>query len=183
MNRRHVRTVAVAAITALALGAASGMAGATAYDHHRAEQAKTTAHAAAEAFETDAGAPRIRFDGLEDRFGELPEGASLDQVVAAMYPGDEAAQAEVIATIGAEHSTPVAYSGWGTAWKVTKCVAAIGGFVAGNAVLVLKLKKLGGVYKGAKLVVRAGNKEERLKALVSMFGEVTGIGAVATACG
>lgn len=56
-------------------------------------------------------------------------------------------------------------------------------FVAGNALLVTKAAKLGGVAKGAILIVRAGTREEKLKLLLATFGEVTGISAVATACG
>ena len=120
--------------------------------------------------------------GLEERLAELPQGASTDQVVKAMYPGDAQAQASAKAAMSA---TPVMARGfgWGDAWKVTKCVGVIGAFIAGNALLITKASKFGGVLKGAKLIVQAGNKEERIKLLIAIFGEVTGISAVATSCG
>jgi len=117
--------------------------------------------------------------GLEQRLADLPRDASPEQVVQAMYPGDAAAQALALSATPAD----AARFGWGDAWKITKCVAAIGGFIAGNALLISKASKFGGVAKGVKLIVEAGNKEERLKLLIGIFGEVTGIGAVAATCG
>ncbi|MFD5921727.1 hypothetical protein ACFVYP_33235 [Kitasatospora sp. NPDC058201] len=55
-------------------------------------------------------------------------------------------------------------------------------FIAGNALLAAKLTKLGGIYRGAKLVVQAGNFQDKMKALVANFGDVTGLGTVASYC-
>lgn len=120
--------------------------------------------------------------------GALPQNPTAQQLVEAMYPGDEAAQKAALPQLAPQGSAQAAQQGvqlrsWNTAWKVTKCVGAIGAFIAGNALLVTKATKFGGVLKGAKLIVQAGNKEERLKLLVAIFGEVTGISTVATACG
>jgi hypothetical protein len=71
---------------------------------------------------------------------------------------------------------------WKTAGKVAMCAGTIGGFIAGNALLVTKAAKFGGVFRGAKLIVQAGNREERIKLIIAMFGEVTGIGAVIKSC-
>ncbi|MEU2687348.1 hypothetical protein ABZ654_26420 [Streptomyces hygroscopicus] len=174
-----IRVSAVTAVAALALGATSGMASATEYDHARTEQAKVQAEVATAMFEA-AEAPEIEYDGLEERFANLPDSPSMEQIVAAMYPGDEARQAQALA--GLDNEGKPGWS-WSKAWKITKCVASIGAFIAGNAVLVSKLKKLGGIYKGAKLVVEAGNFQERMKALAGIFGAVTGLGVVASSCG
>ncbi|MFI1472441.1 hypothetical protein [Streptomyces wuyuanensis] len=188
--RFTTRIVALGAATALAFGATSGMANATEADNARKAQASATAQAFKDTLSAaaDAPAPEIQYDGLEDRFLALPANPSMQQVVAAMYPDDPAAQKEALAHLTAPTKqqgakAPAAGFGLGTAWKVTKCVGAIGAFVAGNAVMISKLRKLGGVYKGAKLVVQAGNFQDRMKALGAMFGEVTGLSMVASNCG
>ncbi|GGP95640.1 hypothetical protein GCM10010278_86620 [Streptomyces melanogenes] len=136
----------------------------------------------------DAAAPEVQDEGLEDRFLALPANPSMEQVVAAMYPDDPAAQQQVLARLSQPEPEPggPADSGgfsWKRAWKVTACVGAIGAFVAGNAVLVSKLRRLGGVWTGARTVVQAGGYQDRMKALVAMFGNVTGLSAVAKSCG
>lgn len=73
--------------------------------------------------------------------------------------------------------------GWGKAWRVAKCTAAVGGFIAGNALLVLKVRKLGGVAAVARRLVAAGSAEARWKAAAAFFGDVTGLGGVVAACG
>lgn len=113
--------------------------------------------------------------GAEDRLAQLPQGASRAQVVQALYPHDAGAQQTILASWDG-------LSGWGTAWKATKCAAALGGFVAGNVALVSKLAKLGGVAKGARLIVQAGNTEERMELLVATFGEVLGLNMIASNC-
>lgn len=72
--------------------------------------------------------------------------------------------------------------GWGTAWKIVKCTASIGTFIAGNLLLVTKVRKLGGVVKVAKKLVAAKNKEARLNAAIAFFGDVSGVGAVVSQC-
>ncbi|NUS94742.1 MAG: hypothetical protein HOQ36_20425 [Nocardia sp.] len=114
--------------------------------------------------------------GAEDRLSGLPAGASREQVVQALYPNDPGAQQTILASWDG-------LSGWGTAWKATKCAAVLGGFVAGNVALVSKLTKLGGIAKGAALIAQAGNVEERMELLLSIFGEVMGLNMIASNCG
>ncbi|MWA12812.1 hypothetical protein [Streptomyces sp. BA2] len=176
ISRTALRTAALSVTAALALAATGPIASATEAAHTRA-----AGQQAAEAV------PEIVEEGLEERLGALPQNPTNQQLVEAMYPGDEAAQQAAIAQLAPQsgQAAPqgVQLRSWNTAWKVTKCVGAIGAFIAGNALLVTKATKFGGVLKGAKLIVQAGNKEERLKLLVAIFGEVTGISTVATACG
>ncbi|MFE0256729.1 hypothetical protein [Streptomyces sp. NPDC059010] len=167
----RITTVAVA--TAVALGVAGPLASAT--EAERARTAETQAAAAEE-----SGAPQMVESGPDERLGTLPANPSTQQLVAAMYPGDKAAQEAALAHL---QQSPLLFGFWDTAWKVTKCVGAIGAFIAGNALLVTKATKFGGALKGAKLIVLAGNKEERIKLLAAIFGEVTGLTTVATQCG
>ena len=71
----------------------------------------------------------------------------------------------------------------GAAFKVIKCAAAIAGFVAGNAILITKIRKLGGFVKVAKTIIRAKDTEAALKAIVAGAAVITGTGAVVSACG
>ncbi|WP_370260498.1 hypothetical protein [Streptomyces sp. V4I8] len=156
------------------------MASATEAEHARNAEGKAAA-VAVTAVAEEAEAPQIVEEGLDERLGALPQSPTTQQVVEAMYPGDKAAQAAALAKLDPQGRQ--ARGGWSTAWKVTKCVGAIGAFIAGNALLVTKAAKIGGVLKGARLVVQAGGKEERIKLLIAIFGEVTGISTVATSCG
>lgn len=179
ISRTVLRTAALSVTAALALAATGPIASATeAANTHAAEQ-KAAAGVLTTVAE-DAGVPEIVEEGLEERLGALPQNPTTQQLVEAMYPGDEAAQQAALAQLAPQG---VQLRGWDTAWKVTKCVGAIGAFIAGNALLVTKATKFGGVLKGAKLIVQAGNKEERIKLLIAIFGEVTGISTIATACG
>ena len=54
-------------------------------------------------------------------------------------------------------------------------------FIAGNTYLVLKVKRLGGVVKFAKLW-KARSAEERAKVIVKVIGYVAGTGAMVKAC-
>lgn len=131
--------------------------------------------------ESPPALPPIVEEGLDQRLKSLPRNPTDQQLVAAMYPGDNAAQKIVLARFRQDKFQDRGVGD--TAWKITKCAGALGMFVAGNALLVTKAAKLGGVAKGAILIVRAGTREEKLKLLLATFGEVTGISAVATACG
>ncbi|MEU5437968.1 hypothetical protein AB0G73_31995 [Streptomyces sp. NPDC020719] len=181
--------VTVAGVAAASVFATAGFADAAeAGNVDRAEVSATTQVVTPELFlPADESAPAVQDDGLEDRFLALPANPSTEQVLATMYPDDPAAQQRVLAQLSQPESEAGAQAGsgfsWGGAWKVTKCVGAIGAFVAGNAVLVSKLRKLGGVWKGARLVVKAGDFQDRMKALTAMFGEVTGLSTVAKSCG
>ncbi|MFB8239006.1 hypothetical protein ACFC58_20910 [Kitasatospora purpeofusca] len=186
-----LRLAAVAALATVSLGTTGGMAQATEYRDQRAETVKAQVSAATVVLRA-AEAPAIQFEGLEDRFAALPISPSLQQVLGAMYPNDVAAQALALqALAGSLPAEGGRQSGSGVQgaqadlhdWVVVgKCVASIGAFVAGNAVLVAKLRKLGGVAKGARLVIQAGTREEKLKALVAMFGDITGLTTVVSNC-
>jgi hypothetical protein len=67
-------------------------------------------------------------------------------------------------------------------WQITKCVGFIGGFIAGNALLLTKVAKLGSVFKAARLIAGAGTREEKWKMVGAVFGEITGIASVVGAC-
>lgn len=67
-------------------------------------------------------------------------------------------------------------------WGYTKCVGAIGAFIAGNMFLISKVTKLGGVAKVAVRLLEAKNATDRWQALVYFFGDITGIGAIGAAC-
>ncbi len=77
--------------------------------------------------------------------------------------------------------------GW---YDVAKCAAGIGLFIAGNVVAALKIKKAGGVWKAARKIFRkehgetsAERRERVTEAVYAIFGELTGVTAVITACG
>jgi hypothetical protein len=63
-----------------------------------------------------------------------------------------------------------------------KCGAAVGAFVAGNAYLIAKARKAGGIYKAAKRIYKARSVEKKWKAARDTFGYVLGLGAVVEAC-
>jgi len=67
-------------------------------------------------------------------------------------------------------------------WDVVECGGAIGLFVAGNALLVAKARKAGGIYKVAKRLFKSKGKIKTLQALKGFFGEVTGLAAVVKGC-
>ncbi|MEV7024589.1 hypothetical protein [Kitasatospora sp. NPDC093558] len=192
MTKNQLRMAAVTVVTALALGSGAGMASATEQHNVRLAQATAEAQVLTQAFE-GTPAPTIVEDGLEDRLADLPEDASLDQVVQAMYPDDQDAQASALAylTAAADDTssddaagavTPQ-FWGWGDAWHLAKCVGAVGGFIAGNALAISKVRKIGGVVKLAKLLIKGKNFEQRMKALLAAFGDISGLGAVASSCG
>jgi hypothetical protein len=66
---------------------------------------------------------------------------------------------------------------------LAKCVGAVGAFVAGNALVVVKVRKAGGVVKVAKKLLEAGSAEERLKVALTFFGDISGVAGVVEACG
>jgi hypothetical protein len=67
-------------------------------------------------------------------------------------------------------------------WKVFDCVLAVSGFVVGNSILVLRVKKAGGVLKFAKRLWKSRTTEQRLKVVASVIGYVAGTGAMVRAC-
>ena len=66
---------------------------------------------------------------------------------------------------------------------LAKCVAAIGAFIAGNTLIIVKVRKAGGVIKVAKRLLEAGSSEERLKAALAIFGDISGVTALVENCG
>lgn len=76
----------------------------------------------------------------------------------------------------------VAHGFWGNAVKVALCTAAIGAFIAGNAILVLKIRKIGGVARAVQKLIHAANATQRWQAALAIFGNVTGLGGVVSAC-
>lgn len=63
-----------------------------------------------------------------------------------------------------------------------KCIGAVGAFVAGNALVISKIRKAGGVVKVAKILLGAGSSEARLKAALAVFGDITGVTGVVESC-
>jgi hypothetical protein len=63
-----------------------------------------------------------------------------------------------------------------------KCVVAVGVFAAGNALIVVKVKKAGGVVKVAKKLLSASSAEERLKVALTFFGDMGGILGLVEGC-
>jgi len=72
---------------------------------------------------------------------------------------------------------------WSTAWKVVKCTAAIGAFIAGNLFLITKVRRFGGIARAVDKLRGASNYANRYKAALSVFGEVSGISGIVSACG
>src|SRR4051794_9102921 len=67
-------------------------------------------------------------------------------------------------------------------FKVIGCVLGVGTFIAGNTVLVLKVKRLGGILKFAKKLWHAKSAEQRAEVIAKVFGSVSGVGALIAAC-
>jgi hypothetical protein len=65
---------------------------------------------------------------------------------------------------------------------LAKCVAAIGAFIAGNTLIIVKVRKAGGVIKVAKKLLQAGSSEERLTAALAIFGDISGVTALVENC-
>ncbi|WP_030669970.1 hypothetical protein [Streptomyces sp. NRRL B-1347] len=194
MNSKSIRVTTIGVCAAVVMAVSGPVAFADQAEHragiHPSQEAAQAAQAQGEADPLAA----LEEEGFEERLLDLPKDPSPEQVAKAMYPEDQKAQEAALPALKGSATESAAGKGgpqgvapsgisWSKAWKVTACVGTIGGFVAGNALLITKAKKYGGVLKGAKLIVQAGNKQERLKILVAMFGEVTGISAVAKSCG
>ncbi|WP_139319185.1 MULTISPECIES: hypothetical protein [unclassified Pseudonocardia] len=156
---------------AVSMGSATGIASA----------GSLPAHAGLAASASDfSQPPEIVADGLEGRLAALPQNPTQGQVYEAFYPGDR--EAQEIAQAVLDPARPQQFGAAETAWKVTKCAAAIGAFIAGNTLLISKAAKFGGVLKGAKLIMQAGTREEKNKLILAMLGEVTGISTIHSNC-
>lgn len=67
-------------------------------------------------------------------------------------------------------------------WKAWDCLIGAATLVVGNSILVLKVKKAGGLVKFAKRLWKARDAEQRLKVIGSVLGYVAGTGALVKAC-
>jgi hypothetical protein len=59
--------------------------------------------------------------------------------------------------------------------RIVGCVFAVGTFVAGNIVLVTKIKKAKGIVKFAKGLWHAKNAEQRAKLVYQTLGTLSGV--------
>ncbi|WP_269859690.1 hypothetical protein [Streptomyces sp. RPT161] len=195
MNRQGIRMATVAAGAAVLLGVTGPMASATEATH-----ARTAAeHAAAIQLMDNTGVPQIVEQGLDQRLAALPANRTVAQVVAAMYPGDPAAQREALTHIGdiqsagaADGAAQVSTGGnghlmrpmsfWGDAWKYTKCVAAVGAIFIPAGKAYEAIKGLGGVVEAAKLMIKAGSIAEFKKLGGNAALEILGISTIQSNC-
>ncbi|MEV0257755.1 hypothetical protein AB0H82_26290 [Streptomyces sp. NPDC050732] len=191
MNRKSLRISSIVALTAATVAVAAPMA--TAAEGQHALQAR---HAQQTQQVKNAQDPidlvaAVEEAGFEERLLALPSNPTPQQVVEAMYPGNPEAQEAALPLLDGSNQAfastnpenVVLYGWWDTTKRVAACVGAVGAFVAGNALLISKAAKYGGVVKGAKLIAQAGNREERLKLAIAIFGNVTGITGMVKGCG
>ena len=66
--------------------------------------------------------------------------------------------------------------------KVVGCALGVATFVAGNTLLVMKIKKVGGVVKFAKRLWKAKHAEQRAKLVYQTFGTLSGVTGLIAAC-
>lgn len=190
MNQKNIRISTVVALTAAAVAVAAPMASAAEGEHDiEARHAQQTRQVAEAKDQIDLLAA-IEETGFDERLLALPSSPSAQQVVEAMYPGNVDAQRVALpllidpARAGPEDIESRGLKDWWNKGKrIAACIGAVGTFVAGNGLLISKAAKFGGVVKGAKLIAQAGNREERLKLAVAIFGNVSGVAGLAKACG
>jgi hypothetical protein len=68
------------------------------------------------------------------------------------------------------------------ALKIVGCVFAVGTFIAGNVVLVAKIRRAGGIVRFAKRLWHAKNAEQRAKVVYNTLGTLSGATALVAAC-
>lgn len=148
-----------------------------------ARQAQVGTAASLSPGSTDASpeVPPIVEAGLDARLAALPADRDLADVLEAMYPGDPAAQQAVAAAI-ADGSEIAFFSFWGTAWKYTKCVAAVGAAFIPASKAYKAIKGLGGVAKAARLLLGAGSRADFLKVAGNSALDILGISAIQSNC-
>lgn len=66
--------------------------------------------------------------------------------------------------------------------KIVGCVLGVATFVAGNTVLVLKVKKAGGIVKFARRLWKAKTTEQRAKLVYQTLGTLSGVTGFVAAC-
>lgn len=67
-------------------------------------------------------------------------------------------------------------------WKYTKCVAAVGAAFIPIGKAYKAIKGLGGVVKAAKLLLRAGNKEDFKRVAGNLALDILGVAAIQANC-
>jgi len=90
-----------------------------------------------------------------------------------------ASPAQASASATTTTAAPVKHMG---TMKVVRCVLHLAAFVAGNTAAILKLKKMGGVWKVAKRQLRAKSAHARAALLAAIFGELVGIDELVSGC-
>jgi hypothetical protein len=94
--------------------------------------------------------------------------------------------ASTVATARAEAQAPAPSPRHSTrafgAFKIIGCVLGVGTFVAGNTALVLKVRRIGGIVKFAKLLWHAKSAEKRAEVVAKAFGTLSGVGGLIAAC-
>ena len=68
------------------------------------------------------------------------------------------------------------------AFKIISCVFAVSAFVAGNAALIFKARRLGGIVKVAKRLWKARSNEKRAELIFAAFGTLSGATGVIATC-
>lgn len=190
---RGWRHVAVVALAGLCLGVTAPLAEATESHHSRAAHHAVTA---APFGTLPYDPPPVVEEGLDDRIADLPEEATTEQVVDAMYPGDQTAQGQVLDFLQqtaddngsddpetAQAKAIQIRSWWSKGWHWAKCVATASAVIAGNWLVITKAKRSGGVIKALRKVFgKKGTREQRLKVAIAAFGDFTGVNQIVSAC-
>ncbi|MFE3187108.1 hypothetical protein ACFXKR_40660 [Streptomyces violascens] len=176
-----IRVAAASTMAAVALGVTAPLASATEARHERA--AATTQ--AAQQLQQDAGVPKIKTEGLDDRLAALPQSRTMEQVVAAMYPGDKQAQTAALQALRGEKApaggiAPMSF--WGDAWKYTKCVAAVGAAFIPASKAYKAIKGLGGVAEAAKLLWVSKDMAAFKAAAGNTALDILGVSAIQANC-
>ena len=90
--------------------------------------------------------------------------------------------ASTIATAQAEAHAPAPSPTHQTrafgAFKIIGCVLGVGAFIAGDTALVLKVKRIGGIVKFAKMLWHAKSAEKRAEVVAKAFGTLSGVGGL-----
>lgn len=176
-----IRVAAASTMAAVALGVAAPLASATEAKNER--QAVTTQ--AAQQLQRDAGVPEIKTEGLDDRLAALPAERTMEQVVGAMYPGDEQAQTTVLKVLRGEKEPAEGATGrdfLGSTWKYTKCVAAVGAAFIPASKAYKAIKGLGGVAAAAKLLWVSKDIAAFKAAAGNVALDILGVSAIQANC-
>jgi hypothetical protein len=102
-------------------------------------------------------------------------------VVATSTVATASAQAQTLTPVPAPPPSTHTIRAFGF-FKIVGCVLGVATFVAGNTVLVLKIKKVGGILKFAKRLWQARNAEQRVKLVYQTLGTLSGVTGFVAAC-